>query len=100
MAYKVIQWATGGVGVQLLRETINNPDLELVGVKVFTHSKHGRDAGEIAGLADTGITATLDLDAILALDADPPGVILRETRSAQCSTFSMAGRSPAVMGCD
>jgi hypothetical protein len=70
MSYRVIQWATGGVGIQLLRETINNPDLELVGVKVFTPSKHGRDAGEIAGLPDTGVAATMDLDAILELDAD------------------------------
>ncbi len=70
MAYKVFQWPTGGVGVQLLRETINNPDLELVGVKVFTPSRHGRDAGEIVGLPHTGVTATMDLDDILALDAD------------------------------
>jgi len=70
VAYKVIQWATGGVGIQLLRETITNPDLELVGVKVFTPSKDGKDAGAIAGLPDTGVKATMDLDALLALDAD------------------------------
>jgi len=70
MSYKVIQWATGGVGVMLLRETIQNPDLELVGVKVFSDAKHGKDAGELAGLDPTGITATTDIEAILALDAD------------------------------
>lgn len=70
MTYKVIQWATGGVGVLLLRETIQNPDLELVGVKVFTDSKDGKDAGEIAGLGACGVLATKDTDAILALDAD------------------------------
>jgi hypothetical protein len=70
MSYKVIQWATGGVGIQLLRETITNPDLELVGVKVFTEAKDGRDAGAIAGLPDTGVIATRDTEAILALDAD------------------------------
>jgi hypothetical protein len=70
MTYKVIQWATGGVGGQLLRETIQNPDLELVGVKVFTDSKDGKDAGEIIGLGPVGVAATKDTDAILALDAD------------------------------
>jgi hypothetical protein len=70
MSYKVIQWATGGVGVLLLRETIQNPDLELVGVKVFTDSKDGKDAGEIAGLGPVGVKATMETDALLALDAD------------------------------
>jgi hypothetical protein len=70
MAYRVIQWATGGVGVQLLRETILNPDLELVGVKVFSDAKHGQDAGDIAGLEPAGVIATNNIEDILLIDAD------------------------------
>ncbi|MDG1399401.1 MAG: hypothetical protein P8K76_15560 [Candidatus Binatia bacterium] len=68
--YKVIQWATGVVGTASLKGVVRNPLLELVGVKVYTDSKTGLDAGDIAGIDKTGITATQDIDAILALDAD------------------------------
>ena len=47
-----------------------NPDLELVGVWVHSPDKVGKDAGELAGLAPTGVLATNDVDALLALDAD------------------------------
>jgi hypothetical protein len=70
MTYKVIQWATGEVGKHALRETLRNPQLELVGVRVYSEAKDGRDAGEIVGLPATGVLATRDRDALLALDAD------------------------------
>jgi 4-hydroxy-tetrahydrodipicolinate reductase len=70
MPLKVIQWATGAVGSLALSEIIRNPELELVGVYVYTDAKHGKDAGELVGLDPVGVTATNDRDAILALDAD------------------------------
>lgn len=71
MAYKVIQWATGSVGTWALREVIRNPDLELVGLRVYNPAKVGRDAGEIAGLAPTtGIRASDSNSEMLKLDAD------------------------------
>ncbi|MES2339813.1 MAG: hypothetical protein V4537_17095 [Pseudomonadota bacterium] len=70
MPIRVIQWATGSMGRTALRRIIDHPDLELVGVYVYSASKAGRDAGEIARRPATGVIATDDIAAILALDAD------------------------------
>ena len=70
MPYRVIQWSTGYTGRFALKYVLNNPNLELVGVKCFGSDKQGVDAGVIAGLPDTGILATQDTQALLALDAD------------------------------
>ncbi|MCU1468256.1 MAG: diacylglycerol kinase [Actinomycetia bacterium] len=70
MTYRVIQWSTGNVGTAALRCIIGHPDLELVGVWVHSADKAGRDAGELCGLPPTGVLATNDVDALLALDAD------------------------------
>jgi len=67
MAIKVAAIGTGNVGVHALRALITNPDYELTGVWVSSDSKAGKDAGELAGLdISTGITASTDLDAVLA----------------------------------
>ncbi|MBU3704311.1 MAG: dihydrodipicolinate reductase, partial [Ilumatobacteraceae bacterium] len=70
MVYRVIQWGTGNVGLASLKTILRHPDYELVGCYVATPSKAGRDAGDIAGIGPCGITATNDIDDILALDAD------------------------------
>lgn len=70
MSYRVIQWSTGNVGRHALRLIAEHPDLELVGLWVHSEDKAGRDAGELAGIAPLGVTATNDADALLALDAD------------------------------
>jgi len=70
MAYRVIQWATGHVGIHALRAIVNHPELELVGVCTSSASKAGRDAGALVGLPPTGVVATDDPDAVLALAAD------------------------------
>jgi hypothetical protein len=70
MALKVIQWSTGNVGVAALRCIIDHPDLELAGLWVHSADKAGRDAGELCGRPSTGVLATDDADALLALDAD------------------------------
>jgi hypothetical protein len=53
-----------------LRGIINHPELELVGLVVHNDDKAGKDAGELAGVGPTGVVATQDLDAAIALDAD------------------------------
>jgi len=68
--YKVIQWATGGLGVKCIRAMQEVPYLELVGAWVNSDAKAGRDAGEIAGVGKLGVIATNDIDEICALDAD------------------------------
>jgi len=70
MKYRVIQWATGSMGKSCLRAVIDHPDLELVGLFVYSDRKNGRDAGEIARRAPTGVIATKKIEDILALDAD------------------------------
>jgi hypothetical protein len=68
--HRVIQWATGGVGCAAIQGIVNHPELELVGCWVYSSSKEGRDAGELAGIAPLGVAATGDVDRLLALDAD------------------------------
>jgi 2,4-diaminopentanoate dehydrogenase len=70
MATRVIQWATGAVGASTLKAIIEHPDLELVGVWVHTPEKVGKDAGELVGLPPTGVLATNDAQALIALAAD------------------------------
>ena len=70
MSYKVIQWATGNVGIHALRGIAQHPDLELVGLWVSSAAKAGRDAGELCGIGKTGVTATQDADALIAMPAD------------------------------
>jgi hypothetical protein len=68
---RVIQWGTGNVGYHALRSIIQRPDLELVGVHAHAREKVGKDAADLCGLdTPTGIVATNDADALLALDAD------------------------------
>ncbi|MBB2993239.1 hypothetical protein FHR72_004746 [Mycolicibacterium iranicum] len=70
MALRVVQWATGGVGVAAIRGVLEHPELELVGCWVHSEAKAGRDAGEIAGVDPVGVVATTSAEEILALDAD------------------------------
>jgi hypothetical protein len=44
MAYRVIQWAAGGVGRAAIQGIANHPELELVGCFVTDPKKVGRDA--------------------------------------------------------
>ena len=68
--YRVVQWATGGMGRNVLRALIDHPAMELVGVYVYGQDKSGRDAGELARRPPTGVIATNDRSRILALEAD------------------------------
>ena len=68
--YRVIQWATGNVGSRGLRSVIEHPEMELVGLWVSSPEKVGKDAGELAGIAPTGIKATNTASDLIALDAD------------------------------
>ena len=70
MTYRVIQWATGTVGIHAVPGIVAHPQLELAGLWVHSDNKAGRDAGELCGIAPVGVTATQDADALLALGAD------------------------------
>lgn len=70
MFYRVIQWATGAMGKTCLRAVIDHPDLLLAGLYVYSESKAGLDAGDIARRESTGVIATRSKEEILAIDAD------------------------------
>jgi 2,4-diaminopentanoate dehydrogenase len=68
--YRVVQWATGNIGMRSLRAVIEHPDLELVGLYVYSEKKAGRDAGDLCGVGSVGVVATRHIEDILALNAD------------------------------
>lgn len=72
MTYRVIQWATGTVGVHAVPAIAAHPDLELAGLWVHSDAKAGRDAGEICGGPALGVVATNDSGALL--DSQPDAV--------------------------
>ena len=68
---RVIQWTTGNIGRRSLHAILGRPDLELVGVYAHGTDKVGRDAAELCGWPKpTGVLATNDVPALLALGAD------------------------------
>jgi hypothetical protein len=67
---RVVQWTTGNVGKRSVRAVVAHPDLELVGCYAWSGDKVGRDAGELSGIGPVGVTATNDVDALLALRPD------------------------------
>lgn len=67
---RVVHVGTGLTGKEALRAVIGDPALDLVGVKVSTPDKVGVDAGRLVGQQDTGVTATDDVEAVLALKPD------------------------------
>jgi hypothetical protein len=68
--HRVIQWATGKVGKLSLRAILDDPRLELAGVYAYSKDKVGVDAGTLCGRPQTGVAATDDLEALIALGAD------------------------------
>lgn len=115
MSIRVVQWATGAIGKTCLRTVIDHPDLELVGLYVYSDRKAGKDAGEIARRAPTGVLATRSVDEILALDADVvlhtplnpadtldahDDVIVRLLESGKSVITTVAHTFPQAMGAD
>ncbi len=70
MVRRVVQWTTGNVGKRSVRAVLAHPDLELVGCYAWSPDKVGRDVGELCGIDPVGVTASDDVDALLALRPD------------------------------
>jgi hypothetical protein len=71
MTYDIVQWTTGNVGRRSVRAILANPDLHLVGCYAWSADKVGRDVADLCGLDEpTGVHATDDIDALLALRPD------------------------------
>jgi hypothetical protein len=67
---KVVQWTTGKTGKAAVRGMVGHPVLDLVGCYAHSSEKVGRDVGELCGIEPLGITATDDVEALLALEPD------------------------------
>jgi hypothetical protein len=70
MSYRVVQWASGGVGRAAMQGVLAHPDLDLVGCWVHSPEKDGADIGTLLGQDPIGVAATTDVEALLALEAD------------------------------
>src|SRR3954453_17179708 len=70
MSIRVVQWTTGNVGQRSVMAVMKRPDLELVGCYAWSEQKAGRDVGELCGIDPVGVTATNDVDTLLALKPD------------------------------
>ena len=71
MTKRIVVWGTGFVGKMVIAEIVGHPLFDLVGVGVSNPDKVGLDVGEICGLgAAVGVTATDDVDALIALAPD------------------------------
>lgn len=71
MGIRVAHMGTGNVGRLALAGILTHPGYELTGVWVSNEAKAGTDAGVLAGLDErTGVTATGDLEALLATRPD------------------------------
>ena len=93
MTYRVIQWATGAQGVESIRAIVEREDLELVGGWVHSVEKDGADLGVLGGLDPIGITATRDIDALLALDADCVAYMPRNTSLDDVCAILASGKN-------
>lgn len=67
---KVVQWATGTVGVHAAPAIAAHRDLELTGLWVHSDNKVGQDAGTLCGSDPIGVSATNDAEALLASQPD------------------------------
>jgi hypothetical protein len=67
---RVVQWTTGKTGAAAVRGLVDHPALEIVGCYAYSPEKVGRDVGTLAGIPPVGISATDDIDALLALRPD------------------------------
>jgi hypothetical protein len=97
--FRVVQWATGGVGKAAIEGVLRHPELELVGCWVHSDAKDGVDVGELIGGDPVGVLASSDVDAVLDIDADcaiysplmaDPSVVDRILRSG-CNVVTPLG---------
>jgi hypothetical protein len=93
VTYRVIQWATGAQGTESIRAILDRGDLDLVGVKVYTDAKAGADAGTLVDRPTTGVRAMLDIEAVLAIDADCVAYMPRNTSIDEVCRILESGKN-------
>ncbi len=70
MTLRIVQWTTGNIGKQSIAAIAESSELELVGCYAWSKEKVGVDVGELCGLDPLGVSATDDVEALLALEPD------------------------------
>jgi 2,4-diaminopentanoate dehydrogenase len=70
VTYRIVQWTTGNVGKRSVQAVVKNPELDLVGCYAWSKDKVGQDVGVLCGIEPLGISATDDVDSLLALAPD------------------------------
>ncbi len=93
---RVVVWGTGFVGKMVIPEILAHPGFELVGVGVSNLDKVGVDVGVICGIDPIGITATDDIEALIALAPDAlvhygPTAAKADVNIRQIGAFLRAG---------
>jgi hypothetical protein len=83
---RVAVFATGAIGTLAIQSIVRRPDMELVGVWVHSDDKAGRDAGEITGGREIGITTTRNIEEILA---NRPQVAVYTATGPEQDAFNM-----------
>lgn len=68
--YRVVQWSAGRMGKKSIRGVVDHPNLDLVGLYVYSEDKDGVDAGVLAEIEPLGIAATRDIEDVVALAPD------------------------------
>ncbi|MCB0949518.1 MAG: diacylglycerol kinase [Mycobacterium sp.] len=108
MGIRVALIGTGNCGGLALRQLIEDDRFDLTGVWVNSQAKVGKDAGELARLdATTGVTATGDMDAIVAAAPDcavycgmgdvRPKEALADVRGLLEAGINVVGSSPGFL---
>jgi hypothetical protein len=67
---KIVLWTVGVVGKSAVPTLTTHPRLELVGCYTYSAEKEGVDVGTLCDMAPVGVTATRDVDALIALNPD------------------------------
>jgi hypothetical protein len=94
MTLRIIVWGTGAVGREVLATVLDpRSGLELAGVRVYSDDKDGVDAGELIGRAAVGVSATSDVDRVLATPADCVVYVPRLTSVVEVCAILASGKN-------
>lgn len=67
---RVVVWGPGGLGMVCIREISMLKEFELAGVRAYSDSKHGMDAGTLIGIDPIGVKVSSKPEEVLAIDCD------------------------------
>jgi 2,4-diaminopentanoate dehydrogenase len=95
--YRVIQWGTGAVGIEMITAIIDHrTDIELVGGKVYSETKHGKDVGTLVERDPIGVLATAVAAEAIAMSADCVLYTPRTANLDEVCTILASGKNVAT----